>query len=75
MGPEVEDRDVYRSENVPLKVLALDFDGVISDSALESFVVALRTYEAFDAEGALSEISANLRNAPSGVIRSHPLFL
>ena len=75
MGPEVEDCDVYRSGNVPLKVLALDFDGVISDSALESFVVALRTYEAFDAEGALSEVSANLRNAPSGVIRSHPLFL
>ena len=30
-----------------MRLLALDFDGVISDSASESFVVALRTYLAF----------------------------
>ena len=57
-----------------MKVLALDFDGVISDSALESFIVALRTFEAFDLEGGLSKVSEELRNAPAETIRRHPLF-
>jgi phosphoglycolate phosphatase-like HAD superfamily hydrolase len=36
-----------------MKVLALDFDGVISDSAAEAFWIALRTYLAFRPESAL----------------------
>jgi phosphoglycolate phosphatase-like HAD superfamily hydrolase len=36
-----------------MKVLALDFDGVISDSAAEAFWIALRTYLAFYPESAL----------------------
>ena len=58
-----------------MKVLALDFDGVISDSALESFIVALRTFGRFDADGALSEVSDELRGASSDVIRRHSLFV
>jgi hypothetical protein len=37
-----------------VQVLALDFDGVISDSAPESFAVALRTWASFRADGSLS---------------------
>jgi len=37
-----------------VKLLSLDFDGVISDSAPESFEVALRTYRALDEPDALS---------------------
>lgn len=58
-----------------MKVLALDFDGVISDSALESFVVALRTFEAFDPDGTISESAKELRHATSETIRRHPLFV
>lgn len=36
-----------------MKLLSLDFDGVISDSAPESFEVALRTYRALEGPGAL----------------------
>ena len=58
-----------------MKVLALDFDGVISDSALESFVVALRTFQALDPEGALSEVAEGLSEAKPETIRHHPLFM
>lgn len=37
-----------------MRVLALDFDGVISDSAPEAFVVALRSYVALRADSALA---------------------
>ena len=57
-----------------MKVLALDFDGVISDSALESFVVALRTFQALNPDSALSEAAGRLRDATSEAIRAHPLF-
>lgn len=36
-----------------MKLLSLDFDGVISDSAPESFEVALRTYRAIEGPGML----------------------
>jgi phosphoglycolate phosphatase-like HAD superfamily hydrolase len=41
-----------------MRALALDFDGVISDSAPESFAVALRTYAAFRPRGALAHEAA-----------------
>jgi phosphoglycolate phosphatase-like HAD superfamily hydrolase len=57
--------------------VALDFDGVISDSAPESFVVALRRYGEMRPETALSrEVAAVLgRSAPSREqVLSHPLY-
>ena len=46
-----------------MKVLALDFDGVISDSAAEAFVVALRTWAALEPDSALA---ASPLAAPGG---------
>ena len=43
-----------------MRVLALDFDGVISDSAPESFAVAVRTYASFRPETTLSRAVAAL---------------
>lgn len=43
-----------------MKVLVLDFDGVISDSAPEAFVVALRTHCALDPGSRLREVLAQL---------------
>jgi phosphoglycolate phosphatase-like HAD superfamily hydrolase len=43
-----------------LRLLALDFDGVISDSAPEAFVVALRTWCALHPDSALREPAAPL---------------
>lgn len=42
------------------KLLALDFDGVISDSAPECFVVGLRTYADLKRESRLAEEAASL---------------
>ncbi len=44
-----------------MHVLALDFDGVISDSAPEAFVVALRTFAALSPGTALATEAAALR--------------
>jgi phosphoglycolate phosphatase-like HAD superfamily hydrolase len=41
-----------------MRVLALDFDGVISDSAREAFAVAIRTYSSLWPESALRETEA-----------------
>jgi len=43
-----------------LKLLSLDFDGVISDSAPESFEVAMRTYRALEGPAALRTWEAPL---------------
>jgi phosphoglycolate phosphatase-like HAD superfamily hydrolase len=59
------------------RVLALDFDGVISDSASEAFVVALRTYVAMRGEsrfaGQLAAVSGEAAPALESV-RSHALY-
>ena len=57
-----------------MKLLALDFDGVISDSALESFVVALRTFRNLEPETSIAQVSDSLASAGSEVIRKHSLF-
>ena len=57
-----------------MKVLALDFDGVISDSALESFIVALRTFRVLEPESAWAERAEGLASCNSDVIRQHDLF-
>jgi len=60
-----------------VRLLALDFDGVISDSAPEAFVVALRTFgELRPASALVGEVAAVLgRAAPSrGQVLAHPLY-
>jgi phosphoglycolate phosphatase-like HAD superfamily hydrolase len=60
-----------------LRVLALDFDGVISNSAPEAFVVALRTYVAMKAETEFRDASARISGeaAPAlDVVRGHELY-
>jgi phosphoglycolate phosphatase-like HAD superfamily hydrolase len=59
------------------RVLALDFDGVISNSAPEAFVVALRTYVAMKEQTSLRDAHANVsgERAPElDVVRSHALY-
>jgi phosphoglycolate phosphatase-like HAD superfamily hydrolase len=46
-----------------LRLLALDFDGVISDSAPEAFVVALRTYAELRPDSALSALARQFGGA------------
>ena len=57
------------------RLLALDFDGVISDSAPEAFVVALRTYEALRPD-TLGDHARRLTGAVPAldVVRGHPLL-
>jgi phosphoglycolate phosphatase-like HAD superfamily hydrolase len=60
-----------------LRLLALDFDGVISNSAPEAFVVALRTYVVMKEKTALRDPSARVSGeaAPAlGVVRGHELY-
>lgn len=60
-----------------MHVLALDFDGVISDSAPEAFVVALRTFAALSPGTALATEAARFagHRAPSlAQVRSSGLF-
>jgi phosphoglycolate phosphatase-like HAD superfamily hydrolase len=47
--------------NDAMKALVLDFDGVISDSAPEAFVVALHTYATLQPQSSWSPIAARLR--------------
>jgi len=59
------------------RLLALDFDGVISNSAPEAFVVALRTYVAMKSETALRGPSESVSGeaAPAlDVVRDHELY-
>ena len=60
-----------------MRVLALDFDGVISDSAPESFAVAVRTYASFRPETTLSRAMAALAGARAPAlerIRATPAY-
>ncbi|MCH2186193.1 HAD family hydrolase [Myxococcota bacterium] len=56
------------------RVVALDFDGVIADSAVESFVVAIRTYARLRAQGRLAGHSAHLRETTAQLVRADPLY-
>ena len=57
-----------------MKVLALDFDGVISDSAVESFIVALRTFRVLEPESELADVAEGLTSVEADEIRQHDLF-
>jgi len=57
-----------------VKALVLDFDGVISDSAAEAFVVALRTWSALRPDSALAQSAAALEGAGLEAVRRHGLY-
>lgn len=59
-----------------VKLLALDFDGVISDSAPEAFIVALRTFVALRAESVLADDLRALeaRSLERGVVTASRLY-
>jgi phosphoglycolate phosphatase-like HAD superfamily hydrolase len=59
---------------MPMRVLALDFDGVISDSAPESFIVALRTYTRLRPGSGLVAVASELEHADVVEVREHPLY-
>ena len=70
-------RERLRYRGPVLRLLALDFDGVISNSAPEAFVVALRTYVAMKEKTALRDPSARISGeaAPAlDVVRGHELY-
>ncbi len=56
------------------RAVALDFDGVIADSAVESFLVAVRTYARLRPQGRLPQYAAQVKNATPDLIRSDPLY-
>jgi phosphoglycolate phosphatase-like HAD superfamily hydrolase len=59
------------------RLLALDFDGVISNSAPEAFVVGLRCYVAMRAETRLGPLARRIEGATApepAVIGSHELY-
>jgi phosphoglycolate phosphatase-like HAD superfamily hydrolase len=58
-----------------MKILALDFDGVISDSAAESFVVALRTYTRMRYDTKLVQVARGIELLSPEALRRHPLYL
>lgn len=59
-----------------LRVLALDFDGVISNSAPEAFVVAVRTYAALRANATPGLVGDSIGDAAPTLeaVRDHPYF-
>ena len=60
-----------------MRLLALDFDGVISNSAPEAFVVSLRTYAALRPRSALVEQAEKLDGPgapPDAAVRASPLY-
>lgn len=57
-----------------VKALALDFDGVLSDSAAESFVVALRAHAALRAGDRIARLAEELADADATRIRAHSFF-
>jgi len=57
-----------------MKALALDFDGVISDSAPESFVVALRTYTKMRPASRHGELTRALGRAGRETVSRHPVY-
>lgn len=56
------------------RVVALDFDGVIADSAVESFVIAIRTYVRLRPEGRLAQFEAHLMDTTAQLIRRDALY-
>ena len=56
------------------RVVALDFDGVIADSAVESFAIAIRTYVRLRPEGRLAHYAAHLMDATVQLIRRDVLY-
>jgi phosphoglycolate phosphatase-like HAD superfamily hydrolase len=60
-----------------VRVLALDFDGVIADSAPEAFAVALRSFAALRPTSPLAPHAARLEAVAAPgceALRAHPLF-
>jgi len=57
-----------------VKVLALDFDGVVSDSAMESFIVALRTHAALRPSRVVADLVDELGGAAAERVRAHPFY-
>ena len=57
-----------------MQVLALDFDGVISDSAFESFVVALRTYLREGVDVPATRRMLDLGEVPLAELDGHPFY-
>ena len=58
------------------RLLALDFDGVISDSAAEAFLVALRTFAALWPGSGVAKQARSLGEFPTRAeLRSSPLYL
>ena len=57
-----------------MRALALDFDGVISDSAVESFVVALRTMARQDPGPAWASSLTRLAGADAARVRADSLY-
>lgn len=57
------------------RLLALDFDGVVADSAPEAFLVSLRTYAALCPQSGVARHAEGLEDLPSVVaLRSSPLY-
>ena len=57
-----------------MQVLALDFDGVISDRAFESFVVALRTYLREGVDVPATRRMLDLGEVPLAELDGHPFY-
>jgi len=60
-----------------VRVLALDFDGVVSDSAPEAFLVALRAYLALRPASPLRDALASLEEGGAldrSAVAAHPLY-
>lgn len=57
-----------------MELLVLDFDGVISDSAPEAFIVALRTYTALRADPSALRMQRRADSQTPAQIREDPLY-
>lgn len=57
-----------------MKALALDFDGVIADSAAESFAMALRTYALLRPDTGTAELARSLEGLPIDALRAHAAY-
>jgi phosphoglycolate phosphatase-like HAD superfamily hydrolase len=57
-----------------MQLLALDFDGVISDSATESFLVALQTYTRLRGDSRFVGLASDLRGADREIVRANPVY-
>lgn len=57
-----------------MELLALDFDGVISDSAPEAFIVALRTYAALRDDPEVLQMRRRVESRSATELRVDPLY-